>query len=180
MVRGLWLICVEEVLESKIFILSLVQTQRLIESNDGFLAKSGHDELEEWQWFPFKKIRLFHTDRLILSIFNDAVKSVIQGQILLLQDSDLGIENFDKLWLLLFEEVNLRIFAQLQGIYETRVFDEATTVKRLDLKRRRQAPPLTLLLFPVSVHVVEYELCIISHLDLLRRQEKILVSSIRK
>ena len=80
----------------------------------------------------------------------------------------MSVENFDKLWLLLFEEVNLRIFAQLQGIYETRVFDEATTVKRLDLKRRRQAPPLTLLLFPVSVHVVEYELCIISHLDLLR------------
>ena len=78
------------------------------------------------------------------------------------------MQNFDELWLLLFKEVNLWVLAQLQGIYETRVLNEATTVKRLNLQSSLEPSPFTLLLLPVSVHVAEDDSCVVPLLDLLR------------
>ena len=98
----------------------------------------------------------------------------------MLQNGDLRVQDFDKLWLLLFEEVDLGVLAQLQGIDEARVLHKPATVKRLNLQRRGQAPPLTLLRLPVSVHVSEDDPCIVAHLDLLGGQEQVLVARVRQ
>ena len=88
------------------------------------------------------------------------------------------MQNFDELWLLLFKEVNLWVLAQLQGIYETRVLNEATTVKRLNLQSSLEPSPFTLLLLPVSVHVAEDDSCVVPLLDLLRWKKQVFIARV--
>ena len=134
-VRRLRCVGVQEVFECELFVGSLVQPKSLVISNDGLLAKGGHDELQKRKGLPLEEIRLFNTDRLVLSVFDDAVEGVVQGQTLLLEQGNLAVKNLYKLRLLLLEEVDLGVLAKLEGVYETGVFHEATTVVGLDLER---------------------------------------------
>lgn len=74
--------------------------------------------MEEWERFPLEKVRLLHTDRFILSVFDDAIEGVIDSQILLLEDSDLRVQNLHELRLLLFQEVDLGVLRELEPIDE--------------------------------------------------------------
>ena len=164
-VRRLRCVGVQEVFESELFVGSLVQPESLVIANDGLLAKGGHDELQKGKGLPLKEVRLFHTNRLVLSVFDDAVKGIVQGQTLLLEQGYLAVQNLHELWLLFFEEVDLGVLAELKGVHETGVFHESAAVVGLDLERGGEASPFALLLLPVAVHVSEDDSGVVTHLD---------------
>ena len=155
MIRRLWVIRVQEVFERELWYLSLVQTERLIVADDRFLAEGWHEELKERQWLPLEQIRLLYSNRFKLSVLYNAFKGVIDGQILLLENSDLGVEYLDKLRFLLLKEVDLGELGQLKQVDEAGVLHETTSVVGLDLESGCKHLPLLLLLLPVTVHVAE-------------------------
>ena len=52
------------------------------------------------------------------------------------------MKNFHKLWLLFFEEIDLRVLAELQGIDETGMLDKAPAIESLNLESGRKLSPL--------------------------------------
>lgn len=95
------------------------------------------------------------------------VQCVVDRQIFLLQNGHLRVQNFHELGLLLLQEVDLGVLAQLKRVYETRMLHEATTVEGLDLERGGQSQPLFLLFLPIAVHVAEDDSSHVSSLHFL-------------
>ena len=90
------------------------------------------------------------------------------------------MENFHKLRLLFFEEIDLRVLAELQGIDETGMLDKAPAIESLNLESGREFSPLVLHFLPVAIHVAEDDSRIVSHLDFFSRKKQIFVARIRQ
>ena len=179
-VRRLRCVGVQEVFECELFVGSFVQTESLVVTNDGLFAKGGHDELQEGKGLPLEEVRLLYTDRLVLPVLDNAVEGVVQGQTLLLEQSYLTVENLYKLRLLLLEEVDLWVLAELKGVDETGVFHEAATVVGLNLEGGSEASPFAFLLLPIAIHVPEDDACVVTHLDFFSREKEVLVACVRQ
>lgn len=90
------------------------------------------------------------------------------------------MKNLDKLRLLLLQEVDFRVLAELQGVDETGVLYKSTSIEGLDLESGGQALPLELLLLPPSVHHAEDFASHVPLLDLFGREEQVFISCVSK
>ena len=99
------IICEKEIIKREVFIAFFVETEGPVLSYYGLLAKSWHYELEQRKWFVFEEVRLLNSNCFVLCIFFYEVHCIIKGHVILLQNCHLSSQNFNKLWLLLLQEI---------------------------------------------------------------------------
>jgi len=178
MVRRSWVVSVQEVLEGKVGVWPFVKLERFVVADDGLFSECRHDKLEERKWLPLEQIRFFNTDCLVLSVLYDAVESVVNGEVLLLEDGDLRVEDLHELGLLLLQEEDLWVLRQLECIDETRVFHEASSVESLYFESGSKASAFLSHFLPVTIHVTEYDAGVVPALDFFGGEEQVFISRV--
>ena len=81
-----------------------------------------------------KHVWLRYSDRIILSVFLEAVHQIFKlHSVLIFEEGHQILENFDEYRLLLLQNVQSWVPTKLEGIDKTRVFVISHSVKCLDL-----------------------------------------------
>lgn len=133
-------------------------------------------ELDQRQGSFRKHIRLSNSNGVIFTVFLKAVHQFLELDVMLfLKKRHQVSHNFDKDWLLLLQDVDPWILAQLQGIDKTCILDISHSVKCLNFETSLYSSPHGFLFLMILHHGVIDSSCSCSLSELNVRHHQMLL-----